>query len=121
MLIPYYLRTIVPKKITFHRFDKDEQKIFSLSKTYKPGLYFTPHTPFSLVIRQFNLHLLALSTCRRFLHSEYNNLCNRLECPHPCWDKKCRWISRGNMEYNFFVLLIHIVRFHSSSFQLTVS
>ena len=39
MLILYYQLTIVPKIIIFYRFSKDEQRIFSLSKTYKPGLY----------------------------------------------------------------------------------
>ena len=39
MLIPYYQLTIVPKIIIFYRFSKDEQRIFSLSKTYKPVPY----------------------------------------------------------------------------------
>ena len=39
MLILYYQLTIVPKIIIFYRFSEDEQRIFSLSKTYKPALY----------------------------------------------------------------------------------
>ena len=48
MLIPYYQLIIVPKIIIFYRFSEDAQRIFSLSKKYKPAL---------------SLPLISLSKC----------------------------------------------------------